>query len=62
MRLWLSLTIDEDNAVKPLPNLDFRIIQGNSLIEEFEGINLDINVEKGSQLELISENNTKNED
>ena len=62
LRLWLSLTIDEDNAVKPLPNLDFRIIQGNSLIEEFEGINLDINVEKGSQLELISENNSKSED
>ena len=62
LRLWLSLTIDEENTVKPLPNLDFRIIQGNSLIEEFEGINLDINVEKGSQLELISENNSKSED
>ena len=24
LRLWLSLTIDEDNVVKPLPNLDFR--------------------------------------
>jgi len=62
LRLWLSLTIDENNIVKPLPNLDFRIIQGNSLIEEFDGINLDINVEKGSQLELIPENSTKNED
>jgi len=62
LRLWLSLTIDEDNVVKPLPNLDFRIIQGNSLIEEFEGINLDIDVEKGSQLELISEDNTKEKD
>lgn len=62
LRLWLSLTIDEENAVKPLPNLDFRIIQGNSLIEEFEGINLDINLEKGSQLELISEETSKNED
>ena len=62
LRLWLSLTIDEENTVKPLPNLDFRIIQGNSLIEEFEGINLDINVEKGSQLELVPENSSKNED
>ena len=62
LRLWLSLTIDEENAVKPLPNLDFRIIQGNSLIEEFDGINLDINVEKGSQLELISQDNTKKQD
>ncbi len=62
LRLWLSLTIDEDNVVKPLPNLDFRIIQGNSLIEEFDGINLDINVEKGTQLELISEGSSKNND
>ena len=62
LRLWLSLTIDEDDVVKPLPNLDFRIIQGNSLIEDFDGINLDINVEKGTQLELISDKDSKNKD
>ena len=45
LRLFLSLIIDEDDydKIEPLPNLDFKIMQGNSLIEEFYGINLDIN-------------------
>tara|TARA_B100001057_G_scaffold501149_2_gene621103 strand:+ start:445 stop:3711 length:3267 start_codon:yes stop_codon:yes gene_type:complete len=60
LRLWLSLTIDEDDIVKPLPNLDFRIIQGNSLIEEFDGINLDIVLETGSQQELFISSDEKN--
>jgi hypothetical protein len=42
LRLWLSLIVDEDDIgrIKPLPNLDYRIMQGNSLLEEFEGIRL----------------------
>ncbi len=42
LRLWLSLIVDEDDIarIKPLPNLDYRIMQGNSLLEEFEGIKL----------------------
>lgn len=42
LRLWLSLVVDEDNIkqIKPLPNLDYKIMQGNSLLEEFEGIQL----------------------
>ncbi len=42
LRLWLSLVVDEDNIkqIKPLPNLDYKIMQGNSLLEEFEGIKL----------------------
>ena len=33
LRLWLSLVVDEDDLahVRPLPNLDYRIIHGNSL-------------------------------
>lgn len=33
LRLWLSLVVDEDDIkkIKPLPNLDFRIVQGDSL-------------------------------
>ncbi len=61
LRLWLSLTIDEDDIVKPLPNLDFRIIQGNSLIEEYDGINLDIVLETGSQQELLISSDEKNQ-
>ncbi len=34
LRLWLSLVVDEDNIknIKPLPNLDYKIMQGNSLL------------------------------
>ena len=33
LRLWLSLVVDEDNVtnIKPLPNLDYKIVCGNSL-------------------------------
>ncbi len=42
LRLWLSLIVDEEDIleIKPLPNLDYKIMQGNSLLEEFEGIRL----------------------
>lgn len=34
LRLWLSLVVDEENVkqVKPLPNLDYKIVTGNSLL------------------------------
>lgn len=36
LRLWLSLVVDEDDIkqIKPLPNLDYKIMQGNSLLED----------------------------
>ena len=42
LRLWLSLIVDEDDydTIDALPNLDYKIMQGNSLIEEFEGVKL----------------------
>lgn len=42
LRFWLSLIVDENDMqnIKPLPNLDNRIMCGNSLIEEFEGVKL----------------------
>lgn len=41
LRLWLSIIVDSDNDnVKPLPNLDFNFMIGNSLIDEFEGMKL----------------------
>jgi hypothetical protein len=45
LRLFLSLIVDEKDfeSIEPLPNLDFQIMQGDSLIEEFYGITLDIN-------------------
>lgn len=42
LRLWLSLVVDEDDRsqIQALPNLDYRIMQGNSLLDEFAGVKL----------------------
>ncbi|MBY0355331.1 MAG: Eco57I restriction-modification methylase domain-containing protein [Rickettsiales bacterium] len=42
LRLWLSLVVDEDNfdEIQALPNLDYKIMQGNSLLQSYEGIKL----------------------
>ena len=42
LRLWLSLIVDEADIhkIKPLPNLDYKIMCGNSLLDEFEGVKL----------------------
>lgn len=39
LRFWLALVVDEIEPL-PLPNLDYKIMQGNSLLESFEGIDL----------------------
>ena len=39
LRFWLSLIVDEDTP-EVLPNLEFKIMQGNSLLESYEGIDL----------------------
>ena len=54
LRLWLSLVVDEDDIknIKPLPNLDYRIMQGNSLISEFMGINFDDDENKNLKKEI----------
>ena len=39
LRFWLALVVYEENP-HPLPNLDYKIMQGNSLLESFEGIDL----------------------
>ena len=40
LRLWLSLVVDEDDIqqIKPLPNLDYKIVSGDSLM----GVELDL--------------------
>lgn len=42
LRLWLSLIVDYPNEEepKPLPNLDCKIMQGNSLVDEYQGVKL----------------------
>ena len=39
LRFWLAIIVDEDEPL-PLPNLDYKIMQGNSLLESFEGEDL----------------------
>lgn len=39
LRFWLALVVDEIEP-EPLPNLDFKIMQGNSLVEQFENLDL----------------------
>lgn len=39
LRFWLALVVDEETP-SPLPNLDYKIMQGNSLLESFQGIDL----------------------
>ena len=52
LRLFLSLVVDNDdiNQIDPLPNLDYHIMQGNSLVEDFNGIKLDINQKKFKEI------------
>lgn len=39
LRFWLALVVDED-IPRPLPNLDYKIMQGDSLFDTFEGVDL----------------------
>ena len=39
LRFWLSIVVDEETP-SPLPNLDYKIMQGNSIIESFMGVDL----------------------
>jgi adenine-specific DNA-methyltransferase len=50
LRFWLALVVDETEP-HPLPNLDYKIMQGNSLLESFEGIDL-------SKVHAVSKNTT----
>lgn len=44
LRFWLSLIVDEevkkDEKPQPLPNFDYKIMQGDSLLESFKGYSL----------------------
>ncbi|WP_434503634.1 Eco57I restriction-modification methylase domain-containing protein [Prevotella sp.] len=39
LRFWLSLIVDEETP-HSLPNLDYKIMQGNSLLEQYKGVDL----------------------
>lgn len=66
LRFYLSLLVDQkvndninDNyGIEPLPNLDFKIMQGNSLVETYKGIKLD-NLFGEKDIEKFAENKEK---
>ncbi len=76
LRFFIALLVDEridrskpNWGIEPLPNLDFKLMQGNSLISEFMGINLDSDdagaygkLIKDETEELISEYKNKKTD
>lgn len=45
LRFWLSLVVDEEKP-KPLPNLDYKIVVGDSLISKFDGEIVEIDWER----------------
>lgn len=45
LRFWLSLVVDEEKP-KALPNLDYKIVVGDSLISKFDGEIVEISWEK----------------
>jgi hypothetical protein len=55
LRLWLSLVVDEDDLdpIETLPNLDYKIVCGNSLIGLPDGAMKDLEVE--AELENLKE-------
>jgi len=48
LRLWLSLVVDEESIqdIEPLPNLDYKIVCGNSLLGLPDGVMHDDGLEK----------------
>lgn len=48
LRFWLSLIVDEETP-RFLPNLDFKIMQGNSLLEQYKGVDLSKMTELSSE-------------
>jgi hypothetical protein len=60
LRLWLSLIVDEEDRekIQPLPNLDYKIMQGNSLLSEFMGIDFDKEDDNKNGQLLISQDDT----
>ncbi len=69
LRFFIALLVDEtidktkDNwGIEPLPNLDFKIMQGNSLISEYLGIKFSIakdNPENEGNVRLFDDQKTK---
>ena len=58
LRFWLSLVVDEEKP-KPLPNLDYKIVVGDSLISKFDGeiIEVDWEIKAATQTDMFGNEN-----
>lgn len=55
LRFWLSLIVDEETP-HALPNMDFKVMQGNSLLEEYEEANFS-NISTDEQRRALARKN-----
>lgn len=55
LRLWISLVVDEDDIarIKPLPNLDYKVVCGNSLL------GIEVNIFNNDLLQTLEEQKLK---
>lgn len=55
LRFWLAMVVDEDKPT-PLPNLHFKIMHGNSLLETYKGLDLKALIERDpSRIDFITD-------
>ncbi|MDE5845635.1 MAG: Eco57I restriction-modification methylase domain-containing protein, partial [Muribaculaceae bacterium] len=60
LRFWLAMIVEEKNPI-PLPNLHFKIMQGNSLLESYNGIDLSDLTKLSGQSSLFDSENSERE-
>lgn len=58
LRFWLSLIVDEETP-QALPNFDYKFMQGNSLIESFDGVDLSKMMSSESQFSCNGKGKSK---
>ena len=61
LRMWLSLIIEEVNLKKisALPNLQYRIVQGDSLVESYSNFYFRYDLDNSGQGNLLEDDNIK---
>ena len=60
LRFWLAMIVEEKEPI-PLPNLHFKIMQGNSLLESYNGIDLSDLTKVSGQSSLFDSDNAERE-
>lgn len=60
LRFWLAMVVEEKDPI-PLPNLHFKIMQGNSLLESYNGIDLSDLTKVSGQKNLFDSENSERE-